>query len=82
MVMFAPFFMANEPFTRDEESAEEWKKFGRYLQGSYDNFLNDSGPAWVVEGMYSPETYARLRVIKATYDPHNVFHLNNNIIPA
>jgi FAD/FMN-containing dehydrogenase len=31
--------------------------------------------------MYPPETLARLRSIKAAYDPANLFHRTHNIRP-
>jgi FAD/FMN-containing dehydrogenase len=48
----------------------------------YLNYLgdDDSGSA-ALASAYGPNL-ARLRQIKAQYDPDNVFHLNVNITPA
>jgi hypothetical protein len=35
-----------------------------------------------VERAFSPDTYQRLRTLKAAYDPDNVFRLNHNIPPS
>jgi FAD/FMN-containing dehydrogenase len=50
-------------------------------QGVYVNFLGDEGEARV-RLAYPGSTWARLRKIKARYDPANLFHLNQNIPPA
>jgi FAD/FMN-containing dehydrogenase len=49
--------------------------------GAYVNFLSDEGDARVREA-YPEPTWERLARIKATYDPANVFHRNQNIPPA
>ena len=46
----------------------------------YSNYLGDDEKDVMAEA-YGPN-YARLQKIKAKYDPDNVFHLNQNILPA
>jgi FAD/FMN-containing dehydrogenase len=56
-----------------------WSRLDPWLKGMYGNFstLSDA-----VERMYPPETLARLRAIKAVYDPGNLFHRTHNIRPS
>ncbi len=49
--------------------------------GAYVNFLGDEGETGVRDAYPGP-TWDRLRAIKRTYDPDNLFHLNQNIPPA
>jgi hypothetical protein len=49
--------------------------------GAYVNFVGDEGEARV-RAAYPGATWQRLAVIKATYDPDNVFHHNHNVPPA
>ncbi|HLG77837.1 MAG TPA: BBE domain-containing protein, partial [Ktedonobacteraceae bacterium] len=48
--------------------------------GGYVNMMMDEGAETVQEAYR--ENYARLAQIKATYDPHNLFHVNQNIKPG
>jgi len=49
--------------------------------GRYVNYLGDDEAGDSVAHAYGPN-YARLRQIKAKYDPSNVFRMNQNIKPA
>jgi FAD/FMN-containing dehydrogenase len=48
--------------------------------GAYTNFLMDEGQERARAAFGS--NYPRLQQVKAAYDPDNVFHLNQNIVPA
>jgi FAD/FMN-containing dehydrogenase len=52
-----------------------------FASGVYVNVLGDEGAAGVRRA-YSTEKLARLTAVKDTYDPQNVFHLNQNIAPS
>ncbi len=54
---------------------------GPFASGVYVNALSDEG-AEGVRRAYPPEKLARLTALKNAYDPHNVFHLNQNIQPT
>jgi FAD/FMN-containing dehydrogenase len=52
-----------------------------FASGVYVNVLGDEGAAGVRRA-YTPDKLARLTAVKDTYDPGNVFHLNQNIRPS
>jgi FAD/FMN-containing dehydrogenase len=61
-----------------------WEEIGKFGNGgAYLNFtgLADEAPTTDVDSAYG-RNLARLQQIKATYDPDNLFRLNNNIQPA
>jgi len=47
---------------------------------AYVNFLGDADGS--SEAAYGEETYRRLVALKNQYDPTNVFHLNQNVVPS
>jgi FAD/FMN-containing dehydrogenase len=49
---------------------------------AYVNYLGDDATADEVKSAYGGEKYRRLKALKATYDPQNVFRYNQNIPPA
>jgi FAD/FMN-containing dehydrogenase len=68
---------ANSQWVRDY-----WSAIHPYsgTEGGYVNFMADDDQSRVASNYGS--NYERLSRIKATYDPDNVFHLNQNIEPA
>ena len=67
----------NVAYTRELSGAMKPWSTGRV----YLNFLGDEGQERVESG-FGPEKYARLRALKATWDPTNLFRHNQNIPPA
>jgi hypothetical protein len=74
----------------DPKKAEALKTWGRNywkavhpfnMEGAYVNFMMDDEADNRVEASYG-EHYKRLAAIKATYDPKNLFRVNQNIKPA
>ena len=69
----------------DREVRKSWvTQFARALQpnddAAYVGFLTDDGEARI-RAAYPGATWDRLRCVKATYDPANLFRLNQNIAP-
>ena len=58
-----------------------WRQVRPEGDGVYVNFLADDGPSRIREA-YPEATYARLAEVKRTYDPHNLFRFNQNILPS
>jgi len=74
----------------DPENADALKTWGRAywkavhpfnLEGAYVNFMMDDEADGLVLASYG-ENYGRLAKVKATYDPKNLFRVNQNIKPA
>jgi len=69
----------------DRETRRTWvMEFAKRLQpnddSAYVGFLTDDGEARI-RGAYPGSTWYRLVKIKSTYDPTNLFRLNQNIRP-
>ena len=50
--------------------------------GGYVNYMQQDEPPDRVRAAFGPEKFERLRALKRTFDPENVFSLNQNIPPA
>ncbi|RXZ47596.1 FAD-binding oxidoreductase [Agromyces fucosus] len=57
-----------------------WTALKPFHTSVYVNFLMDEGEARIREA-YGAEKYDRLKTLKRTYDPTNLFRLNQNIPP-
>jgi FAD/FMN-containing dehydrogenase len=64
-----------------EWTREFFAALGRFREGVYVNFLGADEDADRVREAYGDTVYDRLADVKATYDPDNVFHHNQNIRP-
>jgi FAD/FMN-containing dehydrogenase len=76
----ATWVSASETMTEISWARDTYSRLAPYLAGTYVNFM-DGDEAGRSDSAYG-STFERLRAVKAAYDPHNVFHLNQNIEPA
>jgi FAD/FMN-containing dehydrogenase len=78
--------MANWEDQSDDESHISWARNAyeaiqsRATGSVYVNYLGDEGDARI-RAAYGDDHYERLASVKATYDPDNLFRLNQNIPP-
>jgi FAD/FMN-containing dehydrogenase len=86
----ARFSMVIAAIDADPNKADALKKWGRAyweaihphnLGGAYVNFMMDDENDGRVQASYGPN-YARLAAVKKTYDPRNLFRVNQNVKPA
>jgi FAD/FMN-containing dehydrogenase len=58
-----------------------WDAMQPYARGVYVNYLGVGDNLERVRDAYGTAKYARLAALKHTYDPQNLFHRNQNILP-
>lgn len=84
---YAMIIISAWPDPADDEADTQWVR-DYYTavhphsgtEGGYVNFMGADDAARAPENY--GRTYERLRQVKATYDPGNLFHLNQNVVPA
>ena len=75
-------FLPPDASEADVEAARAaWEPVGEGAELVCGTYTDNVGPE-VVERMYPPATLARLRDVKRTWDPGNLFRRNHNIPPA
>ena len=86
----ARFNMVIAAISDNPADAEALKAWGRSywkaihphnMGGAYVNFMMDDEADGRLQATYGPN-FARLAVLKAKYDPRNLFRVNQNIVPA
>jgi FAD/FMN-containing dehydrogenase len=70
-----------EDADRVTQARKSAARLAPFASGAYVNTLTDEGAAGVGRA-YSPAKLARLTALKNTWDPGNLFHLNQNIPPG
>lgn len=63
-----------------ERVRADWAEIAARGSGMYGNFIADPIPG-LAEQLFAPAAWERLRGIKRTWDPENLFSRNHNIVP-
>ena len=84
---FSMVIAAIDPDSRQADALKQWgRKYWNAvhrfnMDGAYVNFMMDDEAAGRIQASYG-DNYARLALVKARYDPGNLFRVNQNIAPA
>lgn len=81
VLLISAAFLEKEDADEDARIRGLWSVLADRTSGFYGNFSPRRSDA-VTAQMYPAETLARLRSIKARYDPGNVLGTNHNVVPA
>ena len=82
MLIASEWLDAAETENNIEWTRNTYDSLAEYMQsGSYVNYLGDDESDNRVMEAYG-ENYSRLQKLKSQYDPGNIFHLNQNILPG
>ena len=85
----AAFWIGLEAFWEDPAQDDDFRDWGRRVwdtlkpfqtEGHYVNDVVETGQS-VVRSIYGESKYERPLALKRTYDPDNVFRLNQNVVP-
>lgn len=81
VLMISAAFVPTDATAEQTASAQAmWNVLAPFTSGAYANFFSSDG-ASVSAAVYPPATMKRLREVKKSYDPENIFCRNVNIIP-
>jgi hypothetical protein len=80
LVVSAAFLPSDATEDQIADARTVWRTIGDHGIGSYAGFL-DSDTADDIAALWPAETLDRLRQVKRTWDPENVFRRNFNIAP-
>jgi FAD/FMN-containing dehydrogenase len=80
LVVSGAFLPLDAPEGQIEAAHAVWRTIGDHGIGSYAGFLG-SATAEDLAALWPPETMERLRQVKRTWDPENIFRRNFNVTP-
>ena len=80
LVVSAAFLPPDATADQIAEARAVWRTIGEHGVGSYAGFLG-SDTAEDIAALWPAETLERLRQVKRTWDPDNLFRRNFNIVP-